>query len=195
MGLFQKQTAGWLIVGLGNPDEQYRDTRHNAGFMALAKLAEKYGVSFKKSRQKAEICKVRIGGAPVILARPLTYMNRSGEAVRALASYYRIPMDRVVVVYDDIDLPAAHLRIRPSGGPGTHNGMRSIVQITGETGFPRVRVGVGAPPKEMDLVSYVLGKITPEAREAAEKAALAAEKIAEDGLDAAMREYNSPRNG
>ena len=161
----------YIIVGLGNPTEQYAHTHHNAGFDAVDAFAASVGAQFTKQRCKALVAEAHIGGERVILAKPQTYMNLSGESVSELVHWYKIPMDHLAVVYDDIDLPMGHVRFRKEGGSGTHNGMRSIISLLGREDFPRVRIGVGAAPQGWDLVDWVLaGWRTPEEKQAAQRA-------------------------
>jgi len=148
-----------LIIGLGNPGAQYEETRHNMGFQALNLLAKEYGTDAWQEKQKflSEMMEARIVTAPVLLVKPLTYMNRSGEAVKKLLEFYGLDASALLILCDDIDLPVGELRLRPSGGPGTHNGLRSIVDHIGEN-FPRLRIGVGAQKPGDDLSAYVLSK-------------------------------------
>lgn len=132
----------YLIVGLGNPEAKYETTFHNMGFLAVGEAAEKLGVKFKKKECEASVAEAFIGGEKVVLARPVTYMNASGRAVKQLVSKYKIPLENLIVVYDDYDLPKGHIRIRASGSAGTHNGMRSIIGELGTGEFARVRVGI-----------------------------------------------------
>lgn len=154
-----------LIVGLGNPDKKYDGTYHNVGFMVIDKLAQLLGVTLKEDKCRAKYATMYKGGKKVIIAKPMTYMNLSGEAVIALSSYYNIPINEIIVVYDDIDLPVGDVRIRKSGSAGTHNGMRNIIAQLGSTEFPRVRVGIGKPQPPMQLVDYVLSHIRGENKE------------------------------
>ena len=136
-----------LIVGLGNPGEKYAHTRHNAGFEVLGRLAESFGAQFRRRLLlQGQTAEVSLGEKKLVLCEPLTFMNRSGECVRRLLARYRVPMENLLVVYDDIDLPPGRVRVRRSGGTGTHNGMRSIADCLGKTDFPRVRVGTGDRP-------------------------------------------------
>ena len=181
----------YVIVGLGNFGEKYANTRHNAGFIAADAFAAEHGISLKKNRKiNAMAGETRIGEKRVMLVKPLTFMNRSGETVQALLSYYKIPAERVLVIYDDIDLPPGTLRIRKSGSAGTHNGMRSVVQQIGTGEFPRMRVGVGAQPKGGDLIKHVMGQIPKESVEAARLAAEAAQDWVTYGTEHAMSHYN-----
>ena len=153
----EKKTV--LIIGLGNPGDKYAHTRHNAGFEVMDLLEKQYGVRLrKKMLQPWAEAEVRDGALKILLARPLTYMNNSGAAVKKLMARYGVSPENTLVIYDDIDLPPGKVRVRPNGGAGTHNGMRSIVAETGTDAFPRIRVGTGDRPKGEDLVAWVLGR-------------------------------------
>lgn len=185
----------FLIVGLGNPGIAYRSSRHNAGFLALDVLAERLDIALNKRAHKAIVGEGYCNGQKVILAKPQTYMNLSGESVQSLLSYYKLPLDRLVVLYDDIDLSVGDIRIRASGSAGTHNGMRSILACLGnEEGFPRVRIGVGKQQDGRDLASHVLGKPAKEEQELLEQAyqnaAEAAALIVDGRLLDAQTKYN-----
>lgn len=185
----------YIIVGLGNPGPDYRNTRHNMGFDAVGILADKYNIPTDFVKHKAMCGKGIIEGNKVILAMPTTYMNLSGESVRALVDYYKIDVSsELIVIYDDIDLDPGVLRIRKSGSAGGHNGMKNIVQHLGTNEFIRVRVGVGAKPKEYDLADYVLGHFTKDEREVIDKSLKnAAESVCvimNEGIDKAMNVYN-----
>ena len=152
-----------LIVGLGNPGEKYAHTRHNAGFEVISRLEAHYGVKLRrKLLLQGMTAEVTDGETKIVLCEPLTFMNRSGECVRRLLSRFRVPQEKMLVIYDDIDLPPGKVRVRKNGGPGTHNGMRSIQQQLGKTGFPRIRVGTGDRPAGGDLAAWVLGHPEPE---------------------------------
>ena len=187
----------YLIVGLGNPGTKYAHTRHNVGFDVLEKLSRKLGVSISRERDEALIGECFVGGQKVILALPQTYMNLSGEAVSRLAHWYKIEPENLLVVYDDIDLPQGHIRIRKNGSAGTHNGMRSIVGLLGYENFPRLRVGVGQKREGYELADWVLGHYIGEEQEMADKAfALAADAIVDyiqNGIESAMRTYNTKK--
>ncbi|MBE5801654.1 MAG: aminoacyl-tRNA hydrolase [Clostridiales bacterium] len=188
----------YLIVGLGNPGQQYAHTRHNAGFDALEVLARRLNVSICRKKDDALIGECFIAGQKTLLVMPQTYMNLSGHAVSALLHYFRIPMENLLVIYDDIDLPPGHIRIRKNGSAGTHNGMRSIVEQLGSDQFPRIRIGVGDRPAGADLAAWVLGhSADPEERqlmdEAFQQAALAVECFVREGVEAAMRTYNTKK--
>ena len=152
----------YLIVGLGNPDKQYEKTFHNIGYIAVGDAAEKLGAKFKKKECEASIAECFIGGEKVILARPLTYMNNSGRAVKQLMSKYKIAEENLLVIYDDYDLPKGKVRIRANGSAGTHNGMRSIIGETGLTKFPRIRIGIRDEQVNIPIINYVLSEIRKE---------------------------------
>ena len=184
-----------LIVGLGNPGEKYAHTRHNAGYDAMEKLAEKLGVSLRKRLLlNGMTAKVKDGDRKIILCEPTTYMNNSGKCVKRLLWWYRCKPEQMIVIYDDIDLPPGSVRIRKNGGPGTHNGMRSIVGCIGSQEFPRIRIGTGDRPAGADLVEWVLGRSEGEERERMEKAFEHAAESAlvwsRSGINAAMNTGN-----
>jgi PTH1 family peptidyl-tRNA hydrolase len=183
-----------LIVGLGNPGLEYSATRHNLGFLSLERLAQKHRLRFSGKRGKSIVARGSLNGHDVALAKPQTYMNLSGQAVRDLLRIYGVPPKSLLVVYDDVDLPTGTIRLRGNGGPGTHNGMRSIVDALGTTEFPRLRIGVGQPTNGQDLADYVLGLPTPDERtlldEALGRAVEAIETFVRRGVGAAMNAYN-----
>ena len=184
-----------LIIGLGNPGEKYAHTRHNAGFEVLDRLAGQLGVTLrKKLLLRGAVAEVADGERKLVLVEPQTFMNDSGDCVRRVVSRYGVPREKTLVVYDDIDLPPGKIRIRKSGGPGTHNGMRSIAQHLGDTDFPRLRVGTGDRPAGEDLVAWVLGRPGKEDREkmeaAFDRATEAALAFAREGVDKAMQKGN-----
>ncbi len=186
----------WIIAGLGNPGMTYANTRHNAGFMGLDALAEKNGIQVKTMRFKSDCGDGSVGGERCLLMKPTTYMNLSGEAVSAAAAFYKIPAERVLVMYDDITLPPGKLRIRRKGSAGGHNGMKSIIALLGTEEFPRIRIGVGAKPRpDYDLADWVLSKFTEEEtaelKPALEHAAAAAELIVQGKIDQAMSSYSN----
>ena len=148
-----------LVVGLGNIGKEYSATVHNAGFMVIDGVADKFGVKFKKKECQAEIAECFVHGEKIILAKPTTYMNSSGIAVKGLMKKYNIAIEEVLVISDDIDLSPSIIRIREKGSAGTHNGLKSIIEETGSTLFKRLRIGVGKPPEFMSLVDYVLSKL------------------------------------
>ncbi len=181
-----------LVLGLGNPGVDYRVTRHNIGFRVIEEVARRHGVSDWEQRPSCELA-VITAGRFVLLSRPLTYMNRSGEAMRWLLEEFGLTPESMLVVVDDVDLPLANLRLRRSGGPGTHNGLRSLCEEVG-TGFPRLRVGVRGDDMTGDLADYVLSSFTEEeadaAKAAVERAADAVESVLSGGFEAAMNVYN-----
>ncbi|GAB4469684.1 MAG: aminoacyl-tRNA hydrolase [Anaerolineales bacterium] len=148
----------FLIVGLGNPGREYAHSRHNVGFMVLDRLAERYGVSFRRYEQKAFVVKVTVEQGHLILAKPQTYMNLSGQSVGALVRFYKVPIERLMIVYDDIDLPFGTLRMRPGGSSGGHKGMQSILERLGRQDIARLRVGVGRPSGSKEAANYVLNE-------------------------------------
>lgn len=184
----------YLICGLGNPGKEYEATRHNLGFIAVDVLSSRFEIKVDRLRFRALTGEGRIGDEKIIIAKPQTFMNLSGEAVRPLADYYEIPSDKIIIVYDDADLPPGALRIRPNGGSGTHNGMRSVIYQLGTENFPRIRIGTGSS-ELIPLEKFVLGKWTEAERpilaEAVQKAAEACETIVRTGLDDAMNKYNT----
>lgn len=184
----------YLICGLGNPGKEYEATRHNLGFIAVDVLSSRFEIKADRLRFRALTGEGRIGDEKIIIAKPQTFMNLSGEAVRPLADYYKIPSDKIIIVYDDADLPPGALRIRPHGGSGTHNGMRSVIYQLGTENFPRIRIGTGSS-ELIPLEKFVLGKWTEAERpilaEAVQKAAEACETIVRTGLDDAMNKYNT----
>ena len=170
----------YLIVGLGNPEKKYEKTFHNMGFIAVGDAAEQLGAKFKKKECEASVAEAFVGGEKVILARPLTYMNNSGRAVKQLMSKYKIPPENLLVIYDDYDLPKGKVRIRASGSAGTHNGMRSIIGETGITNFARVRVGIRDEEVNIPIINYVLSEVR---KEDYELFALACQKAGEAAAD------------
>lgn len=181
----------WLIVGLGNPGERYAATRHNVGFQALDHLAKRHHLSFRKARLEGLLARGEIGGHQVALLKPLTYVNRSGDVVAPLLRRYGLPLDRLLVIYDDLDLPLGRIRIREQGSAGGHKGMASIIDWLGPE-VPRLRVGIGR--KEEDSTDYVLSPFTEEQRVIMERMystiADAVECILKEGLSKAMERFN-----
>lgn len=185
----------YIIVGLGNPGKEYEGTRHNIGFMVIDEAAKKYNISVNEKKQKAIIGKGFIGGQKVILAKPQTYMNLSGESVRDIIDYYKIEeKTELIVISDDISLDAGQLRIRKKGSAGGHNGLKNIILYLGHDEFCRIRIGVGGKPDGYDLVDYVLGHFREDEREkiteAVKQAAEAMEVMISEGPDAAMNQFN-----
>lgn len=183
----------YIIAGLGNPGRKYENTRHNIGFIALDLLAERNDIKINKIKHKALVGEGRISGQKVLLVKPQTYMNLSGQSLREVMDYYKEDMEHLVVIYDDIDIPTGTVRIRKKGSAGTHNGMRSIVYDLQSDQFPRIRIGMGGERK-MALRDFVTGGFTKEEKgileQAVERAVLASECIVEKGIDKAMNEYN-----
>lgn len=183
----------YIIAGLGNPGRKYENTRHNMGFIAVDLLAEKYGIKVDKIKFKALVGEGRIAGRKVLLVKPQTYMNLSGESIREVMSFYKEDIENLIVIYDDIDIPTGTIRVRKKGSAGTHNGMRNIVYLLQDDNFPRIRVGIGSD-KKVDLINYVTGGVTKGEKELLEgalvKAADAASAIVEKGIEKAMNEYN-----
>ena len=184
----------YLIVGLGNPGRQYEATRHNMGFDVIDKLVEEYQIPQGGVKFNAMYGKGIIGGQPALLMKPLSYMNLSGESVRAIMDFYKCTVEDLIVVYDDIDLDVGKLRIRQKGSAGGHNGMKNIIQHVGSQEFVRIRVGVGKKPDHMDLADYVLSRFGKEdlanIRESCGNACDAVETILADGTVAAMNKFN-----
>lgn len=185
----------WLLVGLGNPGERYSGTRHNLGFTCLDHLAQRHRLEFNRKRNQAQVAEGQIAGERVVLAKPQTFMNLSGQAVSGLRSWYKLdPAEALLVIYDDLDLPFGKLRLRQRGSAGTHNGMKSIVGQLGSQVFPRLRVGIGQPPPGWDTVNYVLSRFTAEETAALpdlyDRVAEAVEVMLREGLVAAMNKYN-----
>lgn len=188
--------VSWLVVFLGNPGPKYENTRHNAGFMAADAMAEKQNVRIDRSRFKALTAICRIGDEQVMLMKPQTFMNLSGEAVREAVNFYKIPADHVIVVSDEIALSIGKLRIRKKGSAGGHNGLKNIIANLGTDQFPRLRLGVGAPPHpEFEMADWVLsvfrGQDLEDMKAAAEKAADAVECYIREGSDRAMNKFNT----
>jgi len=186
--------ADRLIVGLGNPGEEYAGTRHNVGFQVANRLAKRLRIEFKSKAADARIAEGTLGTTRIAIARPGTFMNDSGHSVRRLLQRYRLEPKDLVVVYDDIDLPLGKIRIRPSGGPGTHNGMRSIVAEIGSESFPRVRLGIHPEGQRGDLTDHVLSPFEGEEKAKAEdmvmRASEAIEVLLRDGIERAMEKFN-----
>ena len=186
----------YIIVGLGNPGDKYMYTRHNAGFMAIDKLAQKIGTPIKKIRFKSLTAEAVVNGVPCLLMKPTTYMNNSGEAVVEAMNFYKIPAENVIICYDDISLEPSHIRIRRKGSDGGHNGMKSIIYLTGFDTFPRIKIGVGAKPhKDYNLADWVLSHFSEEEMklmgEGTDKAVSSLELIVKGRTDEAMNKYNS----
>ncbi|MCC0739626.1 aminoacyl-tRNA hydrolase [Clostridioides sp. ZZV14-5902] len=184
----------YVVVGLGNPGKKYEKTRHNVGFDVIDILAKEYNISVTKIKHKALIGEGRVGIEKVLLVKPQTYMNLSGETLIDIYKYYKVDLNNIVVVYDDIDLDVGKIRIRKKGSGGTHNGMKSITKCLGSNDFPRVRVGVSKPEVGQDLADFVLSRFRKEEsdniNEALEKAACAVNSIIRENIDMSMNKYN-----
>ena len=184
----------WLVAGLGNPGRQYEKNWHNSGYMVLEILSQRHQIAINKIRFKGLTGQGTISGQKVILLKPTTFMNLSGESLQEAMAFYKVPPERTLVIYDDLDIAVGQVRMRPGGGTGTHNGMRSIVKLIGNQNFPRIRVGIGPLPPSWELVSYVLADIPKDQQtvffEALGKAADAVELTLREGLEAAMNETN-----
>lgn len=185
----------FIIVGLGNPGKEYEGTRHNAGFDVIDRLADQYHISVEERKHRAFCGKGVIGGQKVVLVKPQTYMNLSGESVRSIVDYYKIDEEsELLVIFDDISLDVGQIRIRKKGSAGGHNGIKNIIAQLGTTEFQRIKVGVGEKPKHYDLADYVLGHFSKGEREIMEegyeRAVKAAELIVVGAIEEAMNEYN-----
>ena len=185
----------FLVVGLGNPGNKYKNTRHNVGFDALDVLANMYSTKIEKEKFKGLFNEIRINNEKVILVKPLTYMNLSGESVIQFVNYYNIPLENVIVIHDDISIDVGKIRIRQKGSSGGQNGVKNIIQNLSSDNFNRIKIGIGNPVN--DLVSYVLGTFSNDERKIIDKtielAAKAAEKIITNGVLEAMNEFNGLR--
>lgn len=202
MELFDKISTGtktgpveYIIVGLGNPGTQYQDTRHNAGFMAIDTMAEKYGAEVKRIKFKSLCGECTIGDKKCLLMKPSTFMNNSGEAVVEAMNFYKLGPENLIVIYDDISLEPSKLRIRRKGSDGGHNGIKSIIYLTGEDTFPRIKIGVGRKPHpQYNLADWVLSNFKSEEipliKEACQNAAEAAQLMVSDKINEAMNKFN-----
>ena len=197
--MVNEKQSPYLIVGLGNPGIKYRKTRHNFGFMVVDALAEDLKLPLKKLKYKAMIGEGRLGDSKIILARPLTYMNNSGDSVWQLAKFFKVPNENIIVAHDDLDLPLGVLRLRPGGGASGQKGVASIIQKLGIQDFARVRLGISRPPGQMDPVDYVLEKFLPneeKLRDIVIKEAVEAIQVfVREGLSMAMNKYNGDVSG
>jgi PTH1 family peptidyl-tRNA hydrolase len=185
----------WLIVGLGNPGEEYAKTRHNLGFQCVNELARRHSLGFDGKRAKSRVAEGQIAGQRVVLAKPFTYMNLIGQAVVGLCQWYKVaPAQELLVIYDDLDLPFGVLRLRERGSAGTHNGMKSLIGQLGSQTFPRIRVGIGQGPPGRDAAKYVLGRFTrheeSQLPDIQARVADAVEVILREGFTAAMNRFN-----
>jgi peptidyl-tRNA hydrolase, PTH1 family len=182
----------YIIAGLGNPGRQYENTRHNAGFDVVDYLADKNNIIVNKIKFKGLCGEGYIGSEKVIILKPQTYMNLSGESILDAIQFYKIEMENLIVIYDDVSIPLGKIRIRPSGSDGGHNGMKSIIYLLGKDNFPRIRVGIGAPVR--DMVDHVIGRFTGDERKIVDDvikvSAEAAGAIIREGIGTAMNQYN-----
>ena len=195
--LFNKKSGGvdWLLVCLGNPGDQYENTRHNVGFMVADELAERHNIPVQRLKFRALTNTITVGDQKVLLMKPVTYMNLSGEAVHEAAAFYKIPPEHILVISDEVALAPGKIRVRRSGSAGGHNGLKNIIAHLGTDQFPRIRLGVGQKPHpDYDMADWVLGKFQGEDKKAVEsavkKAADAAECLIREGVDKAMNQYN-----
>ena len=195
--IFSKQpTFDWLIVGLGNPGLQYENTRHNVGFMTVNLLMKQNDGIFFKHKFDAIFGECNIGKSRVIVAKPQTYMNNSGSAVTQIATFYKIPKDRIIIIYDDISLDVGKIRMRRNGSHGGHNGMKDIIELMGDSNIARIKIGVGQKPHpDYNLADWVLSKFPDSDKEnldaALTKATKATKEIITKGIDSAMNKYNN----
>ena len=184
----------YLIVGLGNPEQDYANTRHNMGFDTINEIAKRYNVNVTKKKFKGLYETANIEGQKVILLKPQTFMNLSGESIKEVVEYYDIPIENVIVIYDDMDIEKGNIKVRKKGGPGSHNGMKSIVGNLGSKDFPRVRIGIGKPENDFDKINYVIGYVSKEEMEilqkGVKKAADAVIEILKSNVDTAMNKFN-----
>ena len=194
---FNQKNGGvdWLLVCLGNPGDQYENTRHNVGFQVADAVAERQNVPIQRLKFRALTNTITVGEKKVLLMKPVTYMNLSGEAVHEAASFYKVPPERILVVSDEVALAPGKIRVRRSGSAGGHNGLKNIIAHLGTDQFPRIRVGVGQKPHpDYDMADWVLGKFQGEDKKAVEeavkRAADAAECLIQEGVDKAMNRYN-----
>ncbi|MCI9017160.1 MAG: aminoacyl-tRNA hydrolase [Clostridia bacterium] len=184
----------YLIVGLGNPEPEYSRTRHNMGADTINKLSEKFKIQINKSKFQAMYGIGSINNKKVILIKPQTYMNLSGRAVKEFENFYKIDLEKILIIYDDIDIEKGNMKLRKKGGAGSHNGMKSVVQELNSTDFPRIRIGIGLPEYKNDMVNHVLAHIEEAEykvlEEGIKKAVLAIEELLINGIDTAMNKYN-----
>lgn len=191
------QPAGpleWLIVGLGNPGRQYAANRHNVGFQVADRLAAAHQLVFDQRHHQAHLARGKVCGVSVAIVKPQTFMNLSGKAVRAVVRFYKVPLERLLVIYDDLDLPLGALRLRESGGAGGHHGMESIINSLNSRDFPRLRIGIGRPPGQLTPEAYVLQDFSeaqqPIIEETYQRAVEAVQVVLRDGFQKAMNQFN-----
>lgn len=190
----EEQRFPYLVIGLGNPGREYRETRHNIGFMVIDKLCAELGVSLGRVQSKALVGIGKMEGQKIILAKPQTFMNLSGQAVGGLMRFYKVPISQLIIAHDDLDLPLGSIRLRPGGGSAGQKGMGSIIQQLGTQDFARLRLGIGRPPGQMDPAAYVLQRFSNAEQEVLsmvlDRAVSAVQTFVRDGLDAAMNLHN-----
>lgn len=190
----EEQRLPYLVIGLGNPGREYRETRHNIGFMVIDKLCAELGVSLGRVQSKALVGIGKMEGQKIILAKPQTFMNLSGQAVGGLMRFYKVPISQLIIAHDDLDLPLGSIRLRPGGGSAGQKGMGSIIQQLGTQDFARLRLGIGRPPGQMDPAAYVLQRFSNAEQEVLsmvlDRAVSAVQTFVRDGLDAAMNLHN-----
>ena len=184
----------YIIVGLGNPENEYSKTRHNMGFNVVNKLAEKHNISISQKKFKGLYGTGFIETKKVAIFKPQTFMNLSGESVIEIMNFFKEDLEKLLIIYDDVDIEKGEIKIRKSGSAGTHNGMRSIVSVLGSDKFPRLRVGIGKPEENRDMIAHVIGNMSKEDEEildkATSKAAEAVEELLKNGIDSAMNKFN-----
>lgn len=184
----------YLIVGLGNPEPEYSQTRHNMGFDVINKIANKYEIDISRSKFNGQFGSGIIENEKIILLKPQTFMNLSGQCIKPFADFYKIPTENILVIYDDMDVEVGEIKVRKKGGPGTHNGAKSVVHELVNENFPRIRVGIGKPVDEYDAIDYVIGKLEEDTYEklgvGIEKAVEATMEFLKNGIDSAMNKYN-----
>lgn len=190
----EQTNAPYLLVGLGNPGREYRDTRHNVGFMVIDRVSKTAGIGLSRVQSKAIVGVGSFGGQRLVLAKPQTFMNLSGQSVAALVRFYKVPLAQILIAHDDLDLPVGTLRLRPSGGSAGQKGVASTIQQLGTQDFGRLRIGIGRPPGQMDPAAYVLRSFSsgeqPLVDEVLERAVSAVETFLRQGMEAAMNQFN-----
>ena len=184
----------YLIVGLGNPEEDYSNTRHNMGFNVINKLSEKYEIEVNKKKFDGLFGTGMIENEKILLLKPQTFMNLSGKSIKQCIDFYKIESDNIIIIYDDIDIKPGEIKLRKQGGPGSHNGMKSVIEEINTKEFPRVRIGIGCPEDKTDLIEYVIGAIDEEQipllEDGVAKATEATIEIIKSGIDIAMNKFN-----
>lgn len=184
----------YLIIGLGNPESDYAETRHNMGFNVINQLAKEYGIQINRKKFNSEYENAIIEGEKVVLIKPQTFMNASGEAVIEFVNFYKVDLNKVIIIYDDIDIEPGKIRIRKNGSAGSHNGMKSIVHFLNSIDFPRIRVGIGKPKENENIIEYVIGAIPDEEKKSLEDGVNIAKdaiiELLKNGIDSAMNKFN-----